>query len=138
MAAKDLEIRGAVNKFCNSGGQMKGMRMVACGLVSTIQGMAGPAAAPSCLVYLRSCGAFHDRSTKIFPVLHPDIFNFGEILSIGSFCALNSMVTSADSQGQRFSRYSLGHFGKVTLQGDFYRPVSPKPLNQIHHIGISS
>ena len=74
-------------------------------------------------------GAFHDRSTKFFQKSGHHIFNFDEIWSTGFSGALNSMVASADSKGQRFWRYSLGHFCKVTMQGNLWRPVAPKPLN---------
>ena len=68
---------------------------------------------------LLGSGAFHDRSTKILSDLHPTIFYFDEILSIGFSYALKSMVTTPEPYGQRFRRYSPGHFDEVTLQSDF-------------------
>ena len=40
--------------------------------------------------------------------------------------------------GQRFLRYSLGHFGEVTLQSCLWRFLAPIPINIMHIIDISS
>ena len=83
-------------------------------------------------------GAFHDRSTKILHILHHYNFDFDEILSRGFSCALKTMVTLPDNWGQRFSRYSLGHFSSVTLQSYLLRPLTPRPMNIIHIFNIAS
>ena len=82
-------------------------------------------------------GAFHDRSTKIVHILHHN-FDFDEILSRGFSCALKTMVTLPGHWGQWFLSYSLGHFGKVTLQGCLWRPLAPRPIKIMHIIDISS
>ena len=56
----------------------------------------------------QTAGSFHDRSTIKTAILHPTNFDFARNLSNRFFCALKSLMTFSDTQGQRFPRYSLG------------------------------
>ena len=83
--------------------------------------------------------AFHDRSTKIqLTSWHHRIFYFDEILYTGLSGAPKLILTFPDTWGQRFQSYSLGHFRKVTLQDNLWRPIASKPMHRIHQKCIST